>query len=183
MLSSSHERQMATNRDYLCKVLENIIFLARQGLPFRGNWVSGEGGCEADFTFHQLLLLRARDDPGILDIMKRKTHKYTDHNIHNELLQIMALNHLCTIAAMITEAEYFALEADEVTDVSNHEQVIVCLRWIDVQFGLHEEFIGLHHVPDITADTVVRVLKDTLLGMTLKLSMCHAQCYDEAENM
>ena len=185
MLSLSHETQMATNRDYLRKVLENIIFLARQGLPFRGNWASAEGGSgsEADSNFHQLLLLRAKDDPGILDIMKRKTHKYTDHNIHNELLQIMTLNHLRRIAAMITEAGYFALEADEVTDASNLEQVIVCLRWVDAQFEPHEDFIGLHHVLDITADTVVRVLKNIVLRMALKLSMCQAQCYDGAANM
>ena len=66
----------------------------------------GGSGCEADSNFHQFLLLSAKDDPGILDIMKRKTHKYTDHNIHNEFLQLMALNHLRRIAAMITEAGF-----------------------------------------------------------------------------
>ena len=78
--------------------------------------------------------------------MKCKTHKHTDHNIHNELLQIVALNHLHRIAA-----GYFVLEADEVTDATNNEQVIVCLRWVDAQLEPHKEFIGLHHVPDITA--------------------------------
>ena len=77
ILSSDHERQMAINRDYLRKVLENIIFLSRQGLPFRGNWVSSEdgGGAEVDSNFHQLHLLRAQDDPAILEIMQRKSCK------------------------------------------------------------------------------------------------------------
>ena len=41
----------------------------------RGNWVDDDtsGGCEWDSNFQQLLLLRAKDDPTILDIMKRKT--------------------------------------------------------------------------------------------------------------
>ena len=92
--------------------------LARQGLPFRGNWISAEEGCseETDSNFHQLLLLRAKDDPGILDIMQSKTRKYMNHHIQNELRQILALNHLRKIAAMINKAGY---SSDEVTDTSN----------------------------------------------------------------
>ena len=95
--------------------------------------------------------------------MQCKTCKYTDHSIQSELLQTMALSHLRIIVAMITEAGYFALKADEVTVVSNHEQVIVCLRWADAQFEPHEEFIRLHPVTTITANTIVRVLNDALL--------------------
>ena len=47
----------------------------------------------------------------------------------------------------------------------------------------HEEFIGLHHVQDITTNTIVHVLKDTVFRMNLNMSMCRAQCYDGAANM
>lgn len=85
LLSTKHTQQKAINRSYLSKVLENLIYLARQGLPVRGNWVpeEGGGGCELDSNFLQLMLLRANDDPMILDIMKRKTRKYIDHHIQN----------------------------------------------------------------------------------------------------
>ena len=115
--------------------------------------------------------------------MQRKTRKYTDHHIQNELLQILSLGHLCKITADINEAGFFTLESDEVTDSSNKEQEIVCLRWVDAQFEPHEEFIGLHHVPDTTTSTIIRVLKDTVLRMNLILSMCRGQCYDGADNM
>jgi len=104
LLSTELEKQKAINRAYLRKVLENVIFLARQGLPMRGNWISADeegGGSELHSNFHQLLLLCAKDDPSILDIMQRKTQKYTDHQIQNELLQILALEHLHNIAADI----------------------------------------------------------------------------------
>lgn len=93
----------------------------------RENWVpeEGGGGCELDSNFHQLMLLRANDDPMILYIMKRKTRKYIDHHIQNELLKILALGHLRTIASSIRESGFCALESDEVTDSSNKEQVIV----------------------------------------------------------
>ena len=58
MLSSEHAQQKAVNRSYLLKVLQNVVYPARQGLPMRGNWVSeeGGGGCERDSNFHQLML-------------------------------------------------------------------------------------------------------------------------------
>jgi len=127
-------------------------------------------------TFNSSFFLRAKDDPTILDIMQRRTHKYTDHHIQNELLQILALGHLRKIASSIRESGYFALEADEVIDVSNKEQLVVCLRWVDSKFEPHEDFIGLYHADDIRAETIVTVLKDTVLRMNLSLSMCHGQC-------
>ena len=120
-------KKKEVNRAYLRKVLENIIFLARQGLPMRGNWVPTEGS-EQHTNFHQVLLLHAKDVPSIIDIMKCRTRKYTDHHIQNELLQILALDHLHRIARNIRESGYFLLKSDEVTDTSNKEQLVVCLR-------------------------------------------------------
>ena len=79
------------------------------------------------------------------------------------------------IAAGINTSGYFTLESDEVTDTSNKEQVMVCLRWVDDKFEAHEDFVGLHHVDDIKIDTVLR--------MGLNMSMCRGQCYDGAANM
>lgn len=111
-----------------------------------------------------------RSDPSILEFIQRKTRKYTDHHIQNELLKILALGHLRSIAANINKSGYFTLESDEVTDASNKEQVIVCLRWVDDMFEVHEDFIGLHHVADIKTVTIVTVLKDTVLRMNINVS-------------
>ena len=58
------------------------------------------------------------------------------------------------------EFRLFVLECDEVTDASNKEQVIVCLRWVGSYLSSHEDFIGLHVVDNITTDIIVHVLKD-----------------------
>ena len=52
--------------------LQNLIYMACQGLIMQGNWVSNEGGisCEEDSNFHQSMLLQANDDAIILNIMK-----------------------------------------------------------------------------------------------------------------
>ncbi len=74
LLSHQNMLQKAINRVFLSKILQNIIFLARQGLPMRGNWVNDEvyGGCERESNFHQLLLLQAKDDPNIFEWLKKK---------------------------------------------------------------------------------------------------------------
>ena len=83
--AAGNNNQRAINRAYLQKVIQNVVFLARQGLPFRGNW-------------------------------------------QDELIKLLAHSHLCRIAAGMKAAGYFALEADEVMDSSNKEQVVVCIR-------------------------------------------------------
>lgn len=60
--------------------------------------------------------------------------------------------------------------------------MIVCLRWVDSKLEPHEDFIGLHYVDDITTNTIVHTLKDSVLSLNLNMSMCHAQCYDGASN-
>ena len=115
--------------------------------------------------------------------MRCKTNKYTDHHIQDELIKLLAHSHLRRIAADIKTAGYFALEADEVTDCSNKEQVVVCIRWVDDKFEAHEDFVGLHNVDDITAATIVHVVTDTVHHLNLSLSLCRAQCYDGASNM
>ena len=71
--AAGSNNQKAINRAYLQKVVQNVIFLARQGLPFRGNWIpseDGSGGCEKDSNFYQLMLLHANYDPSKPDQKK-----------------------------------------------------------------------------------------------------------------
>ena len=49
--------------------------------------------------------------------------------------------------------------ADETAEVSNKEQVVVCIRWVDSNFSVHEDFVGLRPVARTTADEIVGVIK------------------------
>ena len=127
LYAAGNNNQRAINRAYLQKLFQNVVFLARQGLPLRGNWIpsdDGSGGCEKESNFYQLMQLRANDDPGMLDIMRRKTNRYTDHHMQDELIKLLAHSHLRRIAVDIKAAGYFALEADEVTDSSNKNKLL-----------------------------------------------------------
>ena len=96
----------------------------------------------------------------------------------------MALNVLRTIATCIHNSSFFTIMADETTDVSNREQVTIILRWVDdSDFSVNEEFVGLYAVPSIDSDTLVSIIKDTLLRFNLPLSKARGQCYDAVANM
>lgn len=140
-------------------------------------------GDEKNSNLFQLLQLRGFDDPAILELLQKKTDKYTSPCIQNELLKVMALQVTRQVVAGVRSSKYFTIMADEVTDSSNREQFAICFCWTDENFEPHEDFLGLYKVDTIHADSLVAAIKDTLLRMNLNLSQCRGQCYDGISNM
>ena len=177
MLSSTLAAQKHTNQQYLLKVAQSVKFLARQGIPLRGD------GNERDSKFMQLLYLHGSDDPQFLTGLQQRSDRFISPQIQNKIIKVMAVNILRAIVTFVQDAKFFSLMADEVTDVSNKEQVIVSLQSLDENLEPHEYFVAIHCVNSIEADTLVATLKDTLLRMNIPLSNCRGQCYDRASNM
>lgn len=175
-LSSAHMKQKEDNRKVLLKIIQNIKFLSRQGIALRGH-----DDTESNFT--QLFKLRELDNPVLTTWLKTRSDKYMSPEIQNELLEVMSLSILRSIASNLQSSTMFAVMADECVDISNHEQLAICFRWVDAELEVHEDFAGLYEIPDITAETIVHVLKDCLIRMNLNWSRCRAQCYDGASNM
>ena len=176
-LSKEHEQEKAENRAMFRRILQNVRFLARQGLPLRGH---GDG---ADSNFTQLLRLRAFDAPAVLPWMEKKTDKYTSSDIQNECLQIMALSILRQTSASIVKSGFFTVMADECTDVANKEQFAICIHWVDESLTDHEDVIGVYNVGTIDANTLTAAIREVLLRMNLRMGQCCGQCYDGASNM
>ena len=174
--STAHAHQKIENRLIFLKILQNICFLGRQGLALRGH-------DDSESNFVQLLKLRGCDDQRIADWLQRKSNKYTNPDVQNEILQLMALEILRNIAADLHNASFFTIMADECTDSANKEELVLCFRWIDDHLEAHEEFIGLYQISNTSADTIVVVIKDTLIRMSLNLNRCRGQCYDGAAAM
>lgn len=86
LLSKEHQKEQEINRKMLITILQNIGYLARQGLPLRGR------NEDADSNFIQLLLLRSSDSPEIIEWMRKKTNKYTSPVIQNECLWLFELS-------------------------------------------------------------------------------------------
>ena len=87
--------------------------------------------------------------------------------MHNEMLKVMALQILRDVAANIRNSTFFSIMADETTDKTNREQVVICLRWVDDNLLPHEDFIGMHKVDKNDAATIKTVIHDVLTRICL----------------
>ena len=65
---------------------------------------------------------------------------------------------------------------------SNIEQLVICIRWVDKEMTVCEEYIGLIPVAQ-NADTIVACIKDVLLRMNLRIQDARGKCYDGCSTM
>jgi len=72
----------------------------------------------------------------------------------------------------------YSLIGDEASDIINKEQFNLSIRWVNDVYEIFEDPIGLYCLPDTTADTIVKVVKDILIHCDIPLSLCRGQAYD-----
>ncbi|XP_076341725.1 zinc finger MYM-type protein 1-like [Tachypleus tridentatus] len=171
MLDMTLGEEKKESRSNMAKIIENLQFLARQGLALQGH-------SDEESNFIQLYHLRAKNNSKMIEWLKKKTNKYVTHDVQNEILEVMELQVLRDVASCIRNGRYFSILADECTDVANKKQLTICVRWIDDNLEPHEDFIGFYEIPTIKADTIVLAIKDAIIRMNLTLTNCRGQCYD-----
>ena len=130
MFDSKLTYQKFDNRQAFLEILKSIRYLGRQGLPLRGH-------DDSQGNFMQLMMSKARNNTNIRAWLEKKKEKYTDHHIQNEIFKTMALSILRDITKNIESGVYYTIMADEVTDAANHEQFVLCLRWVDDDLNPH----------------------------------------------
>ena len=81
----------------------------------------------------------------------------------------MAQQVLAKVESYLHSAPFYTIMVDETTDISNHEQVVVCIRWVDNSFEAHEELITLEMACRIDADPLVSVIKGVLKDHNLSV--------------
>ncbi|XP_066925948.1 zinc finger MYM-type protein 1-like [Clytia hemisphaerica] len=155
--------------------MQCLRYLARQGLALQGT--------HQEDNFTQLLLLLGTKDPSIVKALDQSARKYTHHDVQNELLDIVARQVLSAKLEQIQQNDIFSIMCDEYTDQSNKEQMTFCVRTVDNQLEVEEDFLGYYEVHNIKSDTLVAAIKDILLRLNLPLESCRGQTYDGASNM
>ena len=111
------DKDQARRRRSLLNQLSALRFLLRQGLPVRNDHAGG-----SNLT---VLLEKVLDEKRWVN-----ENKYQSPEIINEMIEIMALKVLCSLLLDIKSRHWFSLMADETRDVSNREQLVLCLRWV-----------------------------------------------------
>ena len=64
--------------------------------------------------------------------------------------------------------------------VSKKDQLVICIRWVDDWFVIHEDIIGMHPLERKNADQVVAILKNALLRINLNIQRVRGHCHDGA---
>ena len=80
--------------------------------------------------------------------------------MQEEILKVLTLQIFQETAEEIRSAEFHVITADETSDISNTEQLVKGIRWVDDDLNFREEFIGLHSLEITNADPIVKVIKD-----------------------
>ena len=142
-----------------------------------------QGHDDNDNLTQALLLLGAKDDNVIKHLQGQIGDKYTHDNMQNELLDIMASQVLQEKRSAIRERNFSSLVADEGTDISNIEQLSLCIRSVDDNFEVSEDFVGFYELSNIKSETIVNSIQDILIRCQLSLGNCRGQTYDGASNM
>ncbi len=103
--------------------------------------------------------------------------------MQNEMIKVGTSSPSRGWRSSIHSASFVTLMVDETTDASNCEQVVLCIRWVDANFEVHEDFIGVFMVDAIDADTITAVIFDILRRLNLSIAKVRGQCYDGASTM
>ena len=108
MSSDAVEKTMESNRICFIKVTECLQYLVRQGQAMQGD-------TNDESNFIQLLKLRGKDQPLLLKWLERNEHRFTSHDIQNEIIDIMA-NHVVRDLVSEIRGGFLSIICDEYTD-------------------------------------------------------------------
>ena len=72
-------------------------------------------------------------------------------------------------ATSLQSSEFLTLMADETTDASNKEQLVVVFRCVNDDLEELEQFVGLYQLEATIANIIVTVLKDVMLALNLDI--------------
>ena len=61
--------------------------------------------------------------------------------------------------------------ADETADVSDNEELVICIRWVDKDLEVHEEFVGVHPIENTKVETIFTVLKVRIITWIFQCSL------------
>jgi hypothetical protein len=177
----NHKLVTEKHKEHLTKVTETIMWLGKQGLALRGHDESMDSQNRGNFL--ELLELRSVDCPALKKYLQIETFKYTSPDVQNELIEIIGQLILKPIIAEINATGVFCLIIDGTQDISVHEQISFCVRYVDQEFNIRESFLGFWDSPRSDAASLFGVVQNVFSEVGLSFSMLRGQCYDGASTM
>lgn len=126
-----HNEQVVKNRDLLRKLIIAVLYLGQQEHAFCGHDESATSKNKGNFV--QLLETFSEFDPALAEHLKASTiFKGTSKSIQNDIIDSIAPVVNNEIDEEIQSTDFFAIQADDTTDVSCKCQLSIILRYVNV---------------------------------------------------
>ena len=185
MIDKNREALVKTNYEVVKSLFECVLFCGRQGLAFLGHRDAATHENSSKGNFLELVKFRSQTDPILANHLKNapKNATYTSKTIQNELIQVVGDSLRDDIISEIKESKYYSILADEVTDLSNQEQLSFVIRFVDKCNLIREEFLDFITVDRITGEKIASSILSRLETWDIPIANCRGQGYDGASNM
>lgn len=114
-------QEQASNRLCFETHVNTLRVLGQQGLAIRGD-------DDEHSNLEAFLTARQKDVPALKQWMERKRNHYKSHDRVNEVLYIFGDKLRAGMLKEVRDAPFFALIADETTDIAKKQQLSIVLR-------------------------------------------------------
>ena len=173
---------MNENKHIMRQIVRAIIYLAKQGLPFRGN-NEDLSLCKNPGNFLALLKNYAETDDILhrhLNNPRSKNATYISPRSQNDIINVIGNDIILDgIVTEVKSAKFFSVLADEVSS-HNVEHLPICLRFVDGECNIREEFISFVKLERVRA---VDIADAIIQNLGLSLQYLRGQGYDGAATM
>ena len=72
---------------------------------------------------------------------------------------------------------------NEISNVSNKEQAVFCVCWLDENLFPYEDFLGLHEMEKNDAISIANVIKSVILRLSFDSKKLRGKCHDDCATM
>ena len=178
--------EYTVNRRGLKAVFESVKLCGQQGLALRGHRNEEKTG-----NLNCIVNLIGKFNPMVEKYLASESKmKFLSPGVQNEVLKIISnsllrniINRLGNESIGITKEPVFSLIMDETADINRSEQVSFCLRFCNGNMESEEVFLGFHQTRRTNSETLLHLVKTSLLSFGLPFSGIRGQGYDGASNM
>ena len=188
LLNTEKKKQLERYRVIIHSVIETILVLGRQGLALRGHKETETSSNPGNFLV--FLKHRCKYDQDLNAAMSEtwKNAKYTSPDIQNQIIEIIGNKILVGIKKKVTRVSFFTVLADEATDCTMTQQLVILLRYLDYNEDtkkaiVREDFIAFVKATDLTGKGLARSILNTLEEADLDVQYLVGQGYDGAKAM
>lgn len=178
-LNKARQQDIYENRLHIHFLLKSALFLAKQGLAFRGHNEMITSNNRGNY----LELLETFADDKLLVRLRSRYGHYTSPSYQNDLLKVLAECTKQNILNKMTVLGAFAILVDETKDASKKEQLSFVLRFVGKDFNVYEHALGCFHMTKSTAQSLSDEIIKIVCENKLDINKCVAQCYDGASVM